>query len=165
MSDNNIRLRKAVQGMAARLDRVRAVVREAAEENETLADADGAMLGAYELLLSLARLLDGKSLHGAFGAPGDWGYDSDIGRALYGIYSEPIPKRSHALEPWHVELGAFLYSGCSKVADIGFAATEEDRTANAYRIVACVNACEGMDDPAKEIAALRNTGTQRLDEP
>ena len=29
------------------------------------------------------------------------------------------------------------------------------QSANAARIVACVNACEGMADPAAEIAALR----------
>ena len=33
--------------------------------------------------------------------------------------------------------------------------TESERLANARRIVDCVNACEGMADPAVEIAALR----------
>ena len=32
---------------------------------------------------------------------------------------------------------------------------EPDREEDARRIVACVNACEGMDDPAAEIAHLR----------
>ncbi len=33
--------------------------------------------------------------------------------------------------------------------------TSDERDANAARIVACVNACAGMDDPAAEIAGMR----------
>ncbi len=35
-----------------------------------------------ELLRVLARVVEGKPLHKAFGAPGDWGYNTDIGKAL-----------------------------------------------------------------------------------
>lgn len=35
-----------------------------------------------ELLLVLARIVEGKSLAQAFGAPGNWGYSHPIGRAL-----------------------------------------------------------------------------------
>jgi hypothetical protein len=35
-----------------------------------------------ELALVLARLLDGKPALRAFGAPGDWGYDTPMGEAV-----------------------------------------------------------------------------------
>ena len=35
-----------------------------------------------ELLNVLARVAEGKTLAQAFGAPGDWGYDTPIGQAL-----------------------------------------------------------------------------------
>jgi hypothetical protein len=35
-----------------------------------------------ELLICLARVLDGKDITRAFGSPGDWGYNTPIGRAL-----------------------------------------------------------------------------------
>lgn len=41
---------------------------------------------AAELIRVLARLLAGKSVHEAFGAPGDWGYDTPIGDALLEVY-------------------------------------------------------------------------------
>ena len=39
---------------------------------------------ARELLLVLARVLEGKDVKRAFGAPGDWGYNTPIGDALAG---------------------------------------------------------------------------------
>lgn len=41
-----------------------------------------------ELLRVLARLLEGKDLHKAFGAPGDWGYGRRIGDALLKAYRD-----------------------------------------------------------------------------
>ncbi len=41
---------------------------------------------ASELILVLVRLIEGKSLHTAFGAPGDWGYGTPIGDALLATY-------------------------------------------------------------------------------
>jgi len=41
---------------------------------------------AAELIRVLARLLGGKSVHEAFGAPGDWGYGTPIGDALLEVY-------------------------------------------------------------------------------
>jgi hypothetical protein len=41
---------------------------------------------ASELIRVLGRLLAGKSVHEAFGAPGDWGYDTPIGDALLDVY-------------------------------------------------------------------------------
>ena len=35
-----------------------------------------------ELLLVLARVVEGKPLERAFGSPGDWGYSTPIGKAL-----------------------------------------------------------------------------------
>jgi hypothetical protein len=35
-----------------------------------------------ELLLVLARIVEGRGLSSAFGAPGDWGYGTPIGDAL-----------------------------------------------------------------------------------
>lgn len=37
-----------------------------------------------ELLLVLARLIEGKTLEKSFGAPGDWGYSNPIGKILAG---------------------------------------------------------------------------------
>ena len=45
------------------------------KEEETLRDA-------ADLLRVLAHLVEGKPLARAFGAPGDWGYDTKIGAAI-----------------------------------------------------------------------------------
>lgn len=39
-----------------------------------------------ELIRVLARLLEGKTIYKAFGAPGDWGYSNPIGKALAEAY-------------------------------------------------------------------------------
>jgi hypothetical protein len=46
---------------------------------------------ASELVRILARLVEGRSIHQAFGAPGDFGYDTPIGAALSAYYSSPRP--------------------------------------------------------------------------
>lgn len=70
---------------AAAIDRVRAIV-----ENDPEAwDATTELREAVELVRCLRRLLDGRSaneIHGAFGAPGDFGYDTPIGDALSSVY-------------------------------------------------------------------------------
>jgi hypothetical protein len=43
-----------------------------------------------ELLCCLARLVAGKTVHKAFGAPGDWGYGTPIGDALKDFYNSPM---------------------------------------------------------------------------
>jgi hypothetical protein len=43
---------------------------------------------AAELSRVLARLIAGKTLHEAFGAPGDWGYDTPLGQAVLQMYQE-----------------------------------------------------------------------------
>lgn len=70
---------------AAAVDRLRAIV-----ENDPEAwDATTELREAVELVRCLRRLLDGRSLneiHRAFGAPGDFGYDTPIGDALSSVY-------------------------------------------------------------------------------
>ena len=39
-------------------------------------------LDTSELIAVLARVLEGKPIAAAFGAPGDWGYKTPIGAAL-----------------------------------------------------------------------------------
>jgi hypothetical protein len=41
-----------------------------------------------ELARVLARILDGKSVYHAFGAPGDWGYERPLGNALALMYQD-----------------------------------------------------------------------------
>lgn len=48
------------------------------------AATDDELRDAAELLCVLARVLDGKPIEKAFGAPGDWGYGTPIGDALAG---------------------------------------------------------------------------------
>lgn len=43
---------------------------------------------AEELIRTLSRMVDGKPLPRAFGAPGDWGYGKPIGDALAAHYAE-----------------------------------------------------------------------------
>lgn len=43
---------------------------------------------AEELIRTLSRMVDGKPLARAFGAPGDWGYGKPIGDALAAHYTE-----------------------------------------------------------------------------
>lgn len=48
-----------------------------AQEPRRELDSDNA-----ELITVLARVLEGKPIERAFGAPGDWGYNTAIGAAL-----------------------------------------------------------------------------------
>lgn len=59
------------------------VVKEQADEIvDSAPSAYSDMLDAYELLLVLARIFEGRALHKCFGAVGDWGYESKVGKAL-----------------------------------------------------------------------------------
>lgn len=40
-----------------------------------------------ELIRCLARMVEGKDVYRAFGAPGDWGYNTPIGAALKETYN------------------------------------------------------------------------------
>ena len=73
-------------------------------------------------------------------------------------------RKTHTPEPWR-HSADLPHHGCRLihaadgylVADAGRVTkrTGDEMDSNARRIVACVNACEGMADPAVEIAALR----------
>ena len=75
-----------------------------------------------------------------------------------------LAKPAHTPEPWH-HSADLPHHGCRLiraadgylVADAGRfpKRTGHEMDSNARRIVSCVNACEGMTDPAAEIAALR----------
>lgn len=80
----------------------------------------------------------------------------------------PAPKAAHTPEPLvlgcrssdmseHSPRGWCLTSGGKRIANIPDApeVSENEQADNAARIVACVNACAGMHDPAAEIACLR----------
>ena len=67
---------------------IAATTRDIAREDDSLnAEATHALREASELALVLARLLAGKTVHQAFGAPGDWGYETPLGQAVYELYS------------------------------------------------------------------------------
>lgn len=69
------------------------VLRKVAETTHNIAYEDANegctqdLKDAAELVRVLARLMAGKNVHDAFGAPGDWGYETPIGQALYAHYS------------------------------------------------------------------------------
>jgi hypothetical protein len=85
----NAELITAIRNAAAEADKARDAVRNIDDGSDELDEAAGAIFDAAELARCLARLLEGKSIHDAFGAPGDWGYHTKIGQALYRLYSEP----------------------------------------------------------------------------
>ena len=61
----------------------------------------------------------------------------------------------HTKEPWIFEAPDADFSGIIIGKHGGEVVDGEFTEANGRRIVACVNACEGMGDPEKEIALLR----------
>ena len=76
------------------IDRLRDIATDEADEDEEVPREEVYRLvrhlrGSVDLLGCLLRLLPGRSLeeiHHAFGAPGDWGYDTLIGDALARLY-------------------------------------------------------------------------------
>lgn len=50
--------------------------------NVTTGHEDETLRDAADLLRVLAHVVDGRPLERAFGAPGDWGYDTEIGAAI-----------------------------------------------------------------------------------
>lgn len=86
---NNAELAKVVRKMAAALNEARDTVRDLNDQSDKLDEAAGTMFDAAELVLCLARMLEGKDVHAAFGAPGDWGYHTAIGQTLYRLYTQP----------------------------------------------------------------------------
>lgn len=70
-------------------------VRDAAEKLNAAEHFD-----ASELLRVLARIVEGRSIDKAFGAPGDWGYGTAIGDAVFKLLKEPQPPKPDTIE-WH----------------------------------------------------------------
>ena len=59
--------------------KVRAVNQDADQDAE---QDEAALRDAATLLRVLANVVEGKPLANAFGPPGDWGYETEIGRAI-----------------------------------------------------------------------------------
>lgn len=64
-----------------------------------------------------------------------------------------IKKTNHTKGPWEVEDREIFYSGnefsrgARMIAECGMSTNPEIDQANAKRIVECVNACEGIENP------------------
>lgn len=63
---------------------LRAKAKRIIDSNEK---SDPEIADTGELLNVLARMVQGKGVYQAFGAPGDWGYGTPIGDALKHAYS------------------------------------------------------------------------------
>lgn len=72
---------------------VRQVNVESSAEHALLSDA-------AELLRVMARIMEGKPQIAAFGAPGDWGYETELGRAVLALHtgsSAPVKEACNQL--------------------------------------------------------------------
>lgn len=71
---------------------------------------------------------------------------------------------SHTVGPWEVSGLYFVVSkhksGLVAACRPGLENHDGEARANADRIVECVNACDGMSDPASEIAYLKSAVTR-----
>ena len=113
-------------------------------------------------------------------SPGDPDYDMMKAKqesrerraaAHIGLLATPAHTPAHTPEPWH-HSADLPHHGCRLihaadgylVADAGRITkrTGDEMDSNAARIVQCVNAYEGMTDPAVEIAALRAAQDEAL---
>jgi len=75
----NKKLSTALRDLAAALS-------ESIESNATNLTA---LPDIAELLSVLARIVEGKTIDKAFGAPGDWGYGTPIGDGIFAMLKEP----------------------------------------------------------------------------
>lgn len=53
--------------------------------NAATAEDDQKLRDASDLLRVLAHVVEGKPLAKAFGSPGDWGYETEIGSAIAAV--------------------------------------------------------------------------------
>lgn len=73
------------QKLALAILRLRGTVGEVIDFNAPEIEAIRADLrDANDLLKVLANIVGGKPIDKAFGSPGDWGHDTEIGKALAG---------------------------------------------------------------------------------
>lgn len=82
----------ALRGIAAEvstsLDMLRDLLPEGADES-----AVNALRTGEHVIAVFARVtatMTPAELHRVFGAPGDWGYDTPLGDALYAAYKQPV---------------------------------------------------------------------------
>ena len=84
-------LRKVLDARWSRYDKALGVVQDAIDdENDENMAALRDLREAVRILRCAAHLVEQRpprELHDAFGAPGDWGYETEIGAALYRVYS------------------------------------------------------------------------------
>jgi hypothetical protein len=81
MSKNNLTLALIIREEAERLQSLHEVAEESPDSNGVAVDYIGR--DTPELLRVLARLVEGQTVYRAFGAPGNWGYGTPIGDALF----------------------------------------------------------------------------------
>lgn len=72
------KLAAAVRGMRAKVE----VIMDS-DDSDVEAVRDD-LRDVKDLLGVLAYIVDGKPIDRAFGSPGDWGYETEIGKALAG---------------------------------------------------------------------------------
>lgn len=77
-------LAKALRKYADAVNAVHCSLRDGIDESCQLSQK---MNDAPELIRVLARIVEGKTIAEAFGAPGDWGYGTPIGNALFQHYN------------------------------------------------------------------------------
>jgi hypothetical protein len=87
-------LSKALRDTAKKVDDARYELACACDGGSALSESDLTKMArdmdaAGELIRVLARLVEGKSIPQAFGAPGDFGYHTPIGAALNRYYRAP----------------------------------------------------------------------------
>lgn len=80
-------LGKAIRAEADKVSHVRYELRDSSDESERDDRLYHDLDHSAELVRVLARIIEGKSIHEAFGSPGDFGYETPIGSALYRFYS------------------------------------------------------------------------------
>ena len=73
-------LTMALRNKATELSNVAA---ELSEVDATTPQQDQTLRDAAELIRVLVRLVEGRPIAKAFGAPGDWGYETPVGAALH----------------------------------------------------------------------------------
>lgn len=80
---NNKELASAVRKLRERVaELIEDLYEQGGFESHSVASED--LRDTKDLLGVLAHIVDGKPVEKAFGAPGDWGYHTPIGKALAG---------------------------------------------------------------------------------
>lgn len=83
-------LSKAIRAEADKVSHVRYELRDSSDDSERDGRLYRDLDQSAELVRVLARIIEGKSIHEAFGSPGDFGYETPVGAALYRFYSQQV---------------------------------------------------------------------------